>query len=425
MTKNNVTVTIEETLGIEKSVKRSRRAGRWLAVAAGLLAAIGLVAWMQAESSLEPVYKTLPVEIGDLIVTVTATGNLEPINQVDVGSELSGIVETVQVDFNDSVRVGQVLATLDTDRLESQVLETQANLKSAEAKVRDAEATLAEKGFSLDRIKELVQKELSARSELDAAEAAFQRAQADLWSTKAQVAQVEAALDARRTELEKAIIRSPIRGVVLDRTVEAGQTVAASLQAPVLFTLAEDLKQMELHVAVDEADIGHVNEGQSATFSVDAHPGRSFPAWITQIRYASETVDGVVTYEAVLRVDNAGLLLRPGMTATAEIAVETVEKAVLIPNAALRFELPNTDQGSAKQSGSIIGAILPRRPPTGQKRPASSTGGGQKVWMLGDSGPVAVSVETGVTNGQVSEVVAGNIEPGLELVVDIESGGRS
>ena len=425
MTKDNDTVAMDETLGIEGSVKRSRRARRWLAVAAGLLAATALMAWMQTNDSRLPAYKTSLVERGDLMVTVTATGNLEPINQVDVGSELSGIVETVQVDFNDSVRVGQVLATLDTDRLEAQVLETRANLKSGEAKVRDAEATLVEKGLSLDRVKALVQEELSAQSELDAAEAAFQRAQADLMSTKAQVAQVEAALNARQTELEKAVIRSPIRGVVLDRAVEPGQTVAASLQAPVLFTLAEDLKQMELHVAIDEADVGHVSEGQEATFSVDAHPDRSFPASITQLRYASETVAGVVTYEAVLRVDNSDLLLRPGMTATAEIVVETVEKAVLIPNAALRFELPNENQGSQTRSGGIMGAILPRRPRTDRKRPISKEVSGQTVWILGDEGPVAVTIATGVTDGQMSEVVAGDLEPGLALVVDIESGGRS
>jgi HlyD family secretion protein len=425
MTKNNDTFEIDETLGIEESVTRAGRARRWLVVAAGLLAAIGLVAWMQADHSQMPVYETSPVEKGDLVVTVTATGSLEPINQVDVGSELSGIVESVAVDFNDTVRAGQVLATLDTGRLEAQVLETRASLRSAEAKVRDAEATLVEKSLSLDRVRELVRKELSAPSELDAAKAAFQRAQADVASATAQVAQVEATLNARQTDLGKAVIRSPISGVVLNRAIEPGQTVAASLQAPVLFTLAEDLKQMELHVAIDEADIGHVRVGQSATFSVDAHPGRSFPAGMTQIRYASETVDGVVTYEAVLRVDNTELLLRPGMTATAEIVVETVENAVLVPNAALRFELPGGNQGSAKRSGSIIGAILPRRPPTGQKRPPSNDSTGQKVWMLGDSGPVAVAVTTGVTDGEMSEVLVGDLEPGLTLVVDIESGGRS
>jgi HlyD family secretion protein len=384
------------------------------------------MAWMRADESQMPVYKTLPVEKGDLVVTVTATGNLEPINQVDVGSELSGIVETVEVDFNDPVHVGQVLATLDTDRLEAQVLESRASLRSAEAKVRDAEATLAEKSLSLDRVRELVRKELTARSELDAAEAAFQRAQADVMGAMAQVAQVEAALNARQTDLGKAVIRSPISGVVLDRAVEPGQTVAASLQAPVLFTLAEDLKQMELHVAVDEADIGCVSVGQSAIFIVDAHPGRHFPARITQIRYASETVEGVVTYEALLHVDNNELLLRPGMTATAEIVVETVEDAVLVPNAALRFELPHGTQGTAKRSGGgILGAILPRRPPTDRKRPSSSDPVGQKVWMLSGDGPVAVTVTTGVTDGQMSEVVAGDLEPGLAVVVDVESGGRS
>jgi HlyD family secretion protein len=258
---------------------------------------------------------------------------------------------------------------------------------------------------------------------LDEAEAAFKRAQAELASAEAQASQAEATLHARQTDLGKAIIRSPINGIVLDRSIEPGQTVAASLQSPVLFTLAEDLTQMELHVAIDEADVGYVREGQAATFTVDAYPDRSFPATITQFRYASETVDGVVTYEAVLRVDNSGLLLRPGMTATAEIVVETVEEAVLVPNRALRFEPPNLEERPSDRESSILSAILPRRGGPSREKPASKQSGGERVWMLRDGRPVAVPISTGVTDGQMSEVIEGDLQVGADLVVGIVSGG--
>jgi HlyD family secretion protein len=396
----------------------------WLGLSLLLVSvAVTLLAWVRSDNASVPSYRTQPVERGSLVVTVTATGTLEPINQVDVGSELSGIIETVGVDHNDSVQVGQVLAKLDTDRLKAQVLESRAALESAEAKVLDTEATVTERRLALDRARELVEKALSPQSELDAAEAAMKRAQADLASARAQVSQAKATLGARETELGKTVIRSPIRGIVLDRNVEPGQTVAASLQSPVLFTLAEDLSEMELHVAVDEADVGYVSEGQEATFTVDAHPYRSFPAKITQLRYASETVDGVVTYEAVLRVDNSDLLLRPGMTATAEIVVETVEDTLLVPNAALRFEPPKQREGSSQRSGSLLSAILPRRPAPERSRKASKETGGQRIWILEEGRPVAVSIVTGATDGQMSQVVAGNVEPGLALLVDIESRG--
>lgn len=416
---------IAETLGVQDSYKRTVKVRRWLAVAAGLVAMIGLMAWVGSDDTTVTRYKTQPVELGNLKVTVTATGNLEPINQVDVGSELSGIIRTVGVNYNDAVREGQVLATLDTDRLEAQVLESTAALRAARAKVEDAEATLAERQLALERTKELVGKELISRSELDTVEAAFKRAQANLISAKAQVAQAEASLNAQQTNLQKTVVRSPINGIVLDRNVEPGQTVAASLQAPILFTLAEDLTQMELHVAVDEADIGSVSEGQAATFGVDAYPGRSFPAEITELRYASETVNGVVTYQAVLRVDNSDLVLRPGMTATAEIEVQTVKNSLLVPNAALRFEPPATNEGSSQKSGSLLSSILPRRPGGGQRSRPSNEADGQKVWMLKDGQPVALSIETGATDGLKTEITAGDVEPGFALLVDVQAGGRS
>jgi HlyD family secretion protein len=423
MTKKDTEPADAQALGIQEQLGRGSRVGRWLAVAAGLTAVITLIAWVRSDTSSAPTYKTQPVELGSLMVTVSATGNLEPINQVDVGSELSGIIDTVNVDYNDAVKAGAALATLDVDRLEAQVFESQSALESAQAKVLNAEATLAERRLSLDRTAELVRKELSPQTQLDEAEAAFKRAQAELASVKAQASQSEATLNARQTDLGKAVIRSPINGIVLDRSIEPGQTVAASLQSPVLFTLAEDLTQMELHVAIDEADVGYVREGQAATFTVDAYPEHSFPATITQLRYASETVAGVVTYEAVLRVDNSDLLLRPGMTATAEIVVETVEEAVLVPNAALRFEPPDLEEKPSSRNSSILSAILPRRGGQPRDKSASKESDGERVWTLRDGRPVAAAISTGVTDGRMSEVIEGDLQVGAELVVGVVTGG--
>jgi HlyD family secretion protein len=424
MSNNEDKPAVTQTLGIEERLGLRPRVGRWLAVAAALMAVVILMAWVRADSSSVSTYDTQPVELGSLTVTVAATGNLEPINQVDVGSELSGIIETVQVDYNDAVEEGQVLATLDVDRLKAQVLESQSALESARAKVLNAEATLEEDRLALDRTAELVKNDLSPQTLLDEARAAFQRAQAELASANAQVSQAEATLGARRTDLGKAVIRSPINGIVLARNIEPGQTVAASLQAPVLFTLAEDLTQMELHVAIDEADVGSVKEGQAASFTVDAYPDRRFPATITQVRYAPKTVSGVVTYEAVLRVDNADLLLRPGMTATAEIIVEIVKDARLVPNAALRFEPPDLEAKPTNGNSSLLSAILPR-PRRPRSRQNSKQTGGERVWVLRNGRPVAVPISVGVTDGRMSEVVEGDISVGTELVVDIASGGRS
>jgi HlyD family secretion protein len=424
MTKKDTEPTDDEALGIQEQLVRGSRLGRWLAVAAGMTAVITLIAWVRSDTTTAPTYKTQPVELGSLMVTVSATGNLEPINQVDVGSELSGIIETVNVDYNDAVKAGAALATLDVDRLEAQVFESQSALESARAKVLNAEATLAERRLSLDRAAELVRKELSPQTQLDEAEAAFKRAQAELASAKAQASQAEASLHARQTDLGKAVIRSPIHGIVLDRNIEPGQTVAASLQSPVLFTLAEDLTQMELHVAIDEADVGYVREGQAAIFTVDAYPDHSFPATITQLRYASETVAGVVTYEALLRVDNSDLLLRPGMTATAEIVVQTVEEAKLVPNAALRFEPPTLTERRSNSNSSILSAILPRRGGQPRDKSAPRQSGGERVWTVMDGRLVAVPISTGVTDGRVSEVVEGELQVGAELVVGTVSGGE-
>jgi len=370
-------------------------------------------------------YKTQEATQGNLTVIVTATGTLQPTNKVDVGSELSGIVKTVEVDYNDHVKVGQVLVRLDTTRLEAQVTQAKASLASAKSKVLQAQATVKEtrqKMSQLENLKRLSNNRLPAQADLDAAEAAHERARADEASAHAAVAQAQAALDAYMIDLSKAVIRSPINGIVLTRSIETGQTVAATLQAPTLFTLAEDLTKMDLHVNVDEADIGKVAEGQAATFTVSAYADRTFQARITQARFGSTTTSGVVTYETVLKVNNADLSLRPGMTATADITVKELKNVVLIPNAALRFTPPVQTSVSQdkKSSGGLVGSLLPRPPRIGPRTRPQTTKQKkqQQVWILKDGQPVAVPITIGATNGSVTEVVAGDVKPGMILIID-------
>ncbi len=419
---------VSQILEIDQSLGRRKGLKRWLIVTILVAATVtAVVIWKRTEKSNLVHYKTQEVVRGNLTVIVTATGTLQPTNKVDVGSELSGIIKSVEVDYNDRVKVGQVLAKLDTSKLEAQIAQAKAALESAKAKVLQAQATVAEtraKLAQLQRVRELSNGKVPSQSELDAAEAAFDRAKADESSARAAVSQALATLGAYETDLSKSVIRSPINGIVLTRSIEPGQTVAASFQAPVLFTLAEDLTQMELHVNVDEADIGKVHEGQKATFSVSAYPNRIFEARITQARYGSSTTSGVVTYETVLKVNNSDLSLRPGMTATADIMVKKVENAILVPSAALRFTPPIQEE--KRPSTGLVGALLPRPPRSESKQgeDVSANKKQQRVWALKDGQLSAIPVTIGSTDGSMTEVVAGDIKPGMALVVDIGSAVR-
>jgi len=420
---------VAATLARASSSRHRGRSRRLLLFAILLTAGLGVFFWLQREPPATAVqYKTEAVRRGDLKVIVTATGNLAPVNQVEVGSELSGIVRSVDVDFNDHVRAGQVLARLDTSKLEAQIMQSRASLEAARAKVLQTKATVKETEQNLERLRnvqQMSQGKAVSKQDLEAAQAALDRARADQASAEALVSQTEAALKVQETDLGKTVIRSPINGVVLSRTVDPGQTVAASLQAPVLFTLAEDLTKMELHVDVDEADVGRVKEGQAAVFTVDAYPERRFPARISQVRYASKTVDGVVTYETILDVDNSDLSLRPGMTATANITVQEVHDALLVPNAALRFVPPraadNGGAGRQQGGGSVLSRLFPR-PRHGSQDQKRSTvnneSGTQRVWTLQGGKPLPLPVVTGATNGTLTEITSGDLQVGQELVVD-------
>ncbi|HWR77632.1 MAG TPA: efflux RND transporter periplasmic adaptor subunit [Thiobacillus sp.] len=397
--------------------------GHWLWLA-GALIVIAVAAWLllrSGEDKATPRYTTEAATLGTLVVKVSATGNLQPTNTVDVGSELSGIVDKVYVDDNDEVKKGQILAQLDLSRLQDAVAKSRASLAAAEAQVLQAQATVAEARATLSRYQQVSQLsggKVPSKTEMDTAEANLKRAEANVASARASVTQARATLKSDETNLGKASIRSPIDGVVLSREVDPGQTVAASFQAPVLFKLAEDLTKMELQVDVDEADVGQVKAGQRATFSVDAWPGREYSAVITRVGYGAQEAEGVVSYLTVLAVSNDDLSLRPGMTGTAEITTLTRENALLVPNAALRFTLPTNDAAQAKSSSSVTSLIMPRPPSQAKKVQVTAGGGAQRVWVLQDGQPVAIDVKTGATNGRVTEITSGNLEAGMRVITE-------
>ena len=417
-----------DKLGIDSS---SGRRNKWkrtvFIILLVILAAVIFVSMNKTGQDESSRFKTKPVETGPLIVTVSATGTLNPTNKVVVGSELSGIVKTVEVQYNDRVKVGQVLATIDASRYEAQVMQSKASLESAQAQVLNAQATEKEARSNLDRLKnvwELSGNKVPSKTELDSAEAALQRSQASEATAKAQVSQAEATLNENETNLSKLVIHSPVNGIVLSREIEPGQTVAASFQAPVLFTLAEDLSRMELHVDVDEADVGQVKQNQEATFTVDAYPDRTFNARIIQVRYGAKTVNGVVTYETLLDVDNSDLLLRPGMTATADIIVNKLEKAILIQNAALRFSPSENDLAAySSQKKGFFKRIFSRSSKTQTQEGQTETKDKkkQKVWTIRDNMLTPITITTGLTDGTMTEVTGGDLKPGTPLVIGTES----
>ena len=341
---------------------------RWVIVAS--VVAVAIVAVIAGISrgakTLDPQYVMAPVERGDLSLTVTATGNLEPTNKVTVGSELSGTALEVLVDTNDRVTKGQPLAKLDTRKLSQQIAGSRAALASAKAKVSEAQATEVEKASALSRAEEL--KKLSdgkapSKADMDTAIAAADRARADLLSAEATVDEAKAQLETFETDLGKATIAAPIDGIVLTRRLEPGQTVAASFTAPELFVIAENLERMKLQVAVAEADIGGVKEGQIATFTVDAWPDRSYSAKVIKAAYGSTVTDNVVTYETELEVANEDLSLRPGMTATVDISTAKAKGVLLVPSAALQFDLEATAKAkSATPKKSFLQSIVPSPP---------------------------------------------------------------
>lgn len=415
-----------------------RRWLKWIIVGAVVLLAVLLLSRFVFGGATATQYSTEEVARGNLTVTVSATGKLAPTNQVQVGSELSGLVETVTVDVNDRVVKGQPLAVLDTSRLDDSIAQSQAALNANQAQVAQAQATVAESRAQLARLEEVSRLSggrVPAKVEMEQARAAAARAVAALKVAEANVVSARAALSSNQTQRFKAVIRSPVNGVVLARQIDAGQTVAASFNTPTLFVIAEDLSAMQLQVAIDEADVGSVKQGQLASFTVDAFPGKTFPATITRVDLgsnlsaqtatssttASTTQSQVVSYAATLSVANADQQLRPGMTATAEIITRAKPNVLLVPNAALRFRPGAGTQAASSGQGGIAGALVPRGRRGGaggtEKSATMSRGAQQTVYVLGAEGqPQPVQVTTGDTDGTVTEVTGGDLKPGMKVI---------
>ena len=411
----NHTDEMAATLGLGRAPVSRLRAWRWWIMGGAAVVIIGLGAMYQFGGPRGPAYRTTPITLGAVTAAVTATGTLQPVNTVDLGPEISGQIRKVYVDYNDHVTAGQVLALIDTDTLNAKVVQSRASLTAAKAHVEDAKATAQESVAKLARSRALFTQGNASKQQLDTDEASDARARAAVGSAIAQVDVAAATLASDETTLAKAEIKSPINGIVLSRLVDPGQVVAATFQTPVLFKLAEDLSKMQLEVNVDEADIGHVREGQPATFTVDAFQDRQFPATITQVRFAPKTVDNVVTYQAVLTVDNGELLLRPGMTATAAITTATRSDATLVPNAALRFQ----PKPVAKRRGFSFGPPADfGQAPVVQALKAGSV---QHVWTLESGAAKSQELKVGVSDGQFTEVVGGALKPGDAVIVGTET----
>ncbi|MER9755777.1 efflux RND transporter periplasmic adaptor subunit [Mesorhizobium sp. M0166] len=408
---------IETALGLDHQGLKTKRRRGWLYAVFALLAVAASVVGYQwyAGSPAKIEYTTTLAAMADLTVAVSATGTLQPLTQVDISSELSGVVRSVSVNENQLVKKGDVLAALDTAKLEVQIERAQASAKAAAASVEDATVTLAENEKALVRAAQLTKRGMATDQSLEAATATRDRSKAALDIAKANLAMANADLKAQQTDLAKSTIYAPIDGIILTRSVDPGQTVASSLQAPVLFVIAADLKNMELKAAVDEADIGAVKPGQHARFTVDAFPERPFDAEIRDISYASVTTDGVVTYDARLDVDNSELLLRPGMTATVSVVTKQAKNVLTVPSIAFRYRPAQT----AERGWSLTDLFTGRmgRPGGNRQRQAATkpTDGSRTLYVLENGRPHPVNVRVGSTDGELTEIVSG-LEEGAQVI---------
>ena len=396
-------------------------AGTVLVVAGG-----GWYWWTQSQVHDDVKYVTEQVDKGGIHVTVSADGTLAPVRTVTIGSELSGIVREVHVDVNDTVTQGQALVTLDTRNLLAKVQQYRAALQSAKANQAQSLASLKEAELKLKRMKELNRLSKGAmpsRTELESQTASVETAKASVAVAKANVSDAEALLKTAETDLSKAEIKAPIDGVILTRSVEPGYAVAATLQAVELLTLASDLRALELQVAVDEADIGVVKEGQKAFFTVSTYPNKRFPATLRKVAYGAKTTENVVTYTTYLNVDNADMLLRPGMTASATISTADKNDVLLVPNSAFRYQ----PKFAMKSSGAKMPGMMPGRSPhdggTKKVKELAQHGELQKtLYVLKDGKPVLVNVVTGLTDGMQTEIVSGELAEGDQVILDQQKG---
>jgi len=393
-----------------------------IAVVALLAVAAGIYYFKTRKPEIS--YKTAKLEKGTIVSTVSATGNLSAVTTILVGTQVSGTIQKLYVDYNSRVKKGQTIAEIDPSLFNASVEQAQGNALVAEANLQKAKVTLADAERTLQRNKKLLADGIISQGDFDLAETAWQSAKASIKAAEGSVAQTRGALMQARTNLRYSIIRSPVDGVVISRAIDVGQTVAASFQTPTLFTIAQDLTKMQIEVSVDEADISRIKLGQPATFSVDAYPEQKFGGKVVQIRSAPIVTQNVVTYVVVVNVDNGEMKLKPGMTANVSIVVAQKDDVVKIPPAALRFKPKGGEgkpaAGKGKPDATVASPGKGAR--EGGGKPGERKGGGQILYILKDGKPAPLSVTTGIASSGSIELVEGALKEGDEVIVE-QSGG--
>ena len=364
-----------------------------IGIAILLITALGIAAFLALRNKGDELkFRTEKVIRGDIQAAVTATGTLNAVTTVLVGTQVSGTIRNIHADFNSPVKKGELIAEIDPATFEAQAEQARANLLAARANLEKSALALIDTERTMNRNKELFSKDFVARSELDTAETNYETAKAQVSVAKAQVSQAEAALKASETNLRYTRILSPVDGVVVSRSVDVGQTVAASFQTPTLFTIAQDLTKMQINTNVDEADIGRIKNSQDVEFTVDAYPDTLFKGSVSQIRIAPIIVQNVVTYDVVIRVDNPEQKLKPGMTANVSIIVAGKRDILKVPNTALRFRPPETGKPAVYKNAG--------------------------VWLLANQSPKRIAVTTGIGDDKYTEIISGEIKEGQEVIVE-------
>ena len=390
---------------IENKISKKLK-GRIMAVILVLIVISGGLFWYYSKSAEEIQYKTVRAERSDLRSVIQATGTLDAVETEDVGTQISGTVKEIYIDYNSVVKKGQLIAEIDSATQQTDVAQAEANLQVVQADLMNSEAVLANAEKSLARTRKLAEKDLIAKADVDTDEKTYLTAKAQVAASRARIAQYNATLNKTKINLGYTQIYSPVDGVVVAKNVEKGQTVAASYQTPSIAEIAKDLSQMQVEVNVDEADIGGVKEGQKATFTVDAHPNDPFDGVVTQVRLSPTTTDNVVTYVVIVKVSNNKGLLMPGMTANVSLIVEERENVVVVPNSAFRFKPADASANSGQPGAPMMG----KQTIAEVKKPA--------VYMIEKKAPVRVEVEKGISDGQNTEIISG-LSEGDEVITGI------
>jgi HlyD family secretion protein len=388
------------------------RKAAWIIGVLAVGVAIGGYVFFGGERKIPIRYKTASVERGSIISVVNATGTINPVTMVQVGSQVTGMVESLHADFNSVVKKGQVVARIDPFPYRARRDQAAANLANAKAAVLKAKADQSQRKRELDRVQSLIKQQFVSQNDVDMAVTAHEGAAAQLAVAEASVKQAQAVLEAAELDLTYTVIKSPIDGIVISRLVEVGQRISASVSIPMIFLIAQDMTKMQVDANVSEADIGGMTEGRDVGFTVDAYPGEQFRGKIRQVRNAPVSVQNVVTYDVVVGVDNTDLRLKPGMTANVSIIVARKDGIIKVPNAALRFKPPQavmaTPAGGPGGRQVVAGGV--------------DSAAAKTVWKMGASGdPEPVTVQSGISDGSFTEMIGGSLNEGDQIVVGLDT----